>query len=135
MSPEPTTSASADSLPSWNFLQAWKWLLDHPALVWVPPLWRTTSAHAIGGTRHTVRAVERNLTVTVEMGPGGPLIQLITGPLEDRTSRDGSVDPLIPAAVRDERLIVQAGSFEEAVVALAATVAQVYGDRQTPSEG
>jgi hypothetical protein len=35
---------------------------------------------------------------------------------------------LVPAAIRDERVAVQARSFEEAVVALAVRVASVYGE-------
>jgi len=110
-----------------DFLQAWSWLRDHPALMWVPPLWRSSSSEPVGGERHAVRAIERSLTVSVESGHGGPVVRLATGPLEDRTVGDG-VDPLVPAAVYDERLVVQAGSFEEAVIALALRVGRVYGD-------
>lgn len=113
-----------------TFGEAWSWLREHPALTWVPPLWRSNDESAIGGTGHTIRAIECNLVVTVEHGTHGPVIRLITGPLKDRPWGDGTIDPLVPASVRDERVAVQAGSFEEAVVALAARVASVYGDCQ-----
>lgn len=109
---------------------AWAVLYEHPALTWTPPLWRLTDDHGASRsalTRHEVRAIERNLLVQVLPDEGGRcVIRLSTGPLEDRPLGDG-VDPLAPSARRDERLDVQAATFEIALCALARRVLDVYG--------
>jgi hypothetical protein len=111
-------------------------LYAHPALNWTPPLWRSPDETCEQGSltaRHAVRAVERNLLVQILAGTDGRVeVQLSTGPLADRPLGDG-IDPVTPAALRDERLDVRAYTFEDAVCELARRVLSVYGpaDAQT----
>lgn len=105
-------------------LHAWEFLAAHPALSWTPPMWRGVAPDLCA---YTLRAVERNLLVTlVDDGHGNALVRLSIGPLQDRELGDG-VDPVAPAPVRDPRLDVEAATFEAALEALAARVVDVYG--------
>lgn len=109
--------------------KAWTLLYEHPALTWTPPIWRTPEGEQSPGMPlacHAIRAVERNLLVQVKQADGQPVVFLSTGPLEDRQLGDG-IDPVAPAACRDERLDVQAVTFEKALCALALRVIDVYG--------
>lgn len=112
--------------------RAWAVLYDHPALTWIPPLWRLPDGPDRQGRRHVqerhaVRAIERNLVVQVQPAPdGGFTVKLATGPLRDRPMGDG-VDPIAPTAAHDSRLDVTASTFESALCALAARVTAVYG--------
>lgn len=107
---------------------AWTLLYEHPALMWMPPLWRVADAMPPEMlSRHAVRSVERNLLVNVRLGGDARcIVRLSTGPLEDRALGDG-VDPVSPSARRDERLDVEASTFEDAMCALARRVVEVYG--------
>jgi hypothetical protein len=77
--------------------------------------------------------VERNLLVQILAGPDGRVVvHVTTGPLADRSLGDG-VDPVTPAALRDERLDVRAATFEDAVCELARRVVAVYGPAEAPA--
>jgi hypothetical protein len=118
-----------DERNSHDLAGAWALLYEHPALMWIPPLWRAAEDAVTPEmlTRHAVRAVERNLLVNVRSGGEARcVVRLSTGPLEDRALGDG-VDPVSPSARRDERLDVEASTFEDALCALARRVVEVYG--------
>ena len=119
-----------DHLESWGPVDAWMLLYEHPALSWTPPMLRNgREAGSDSGvvTRHAVRAIERNLLVHVRTSADGRcLVALSTGPLVDRVIGDG-IDPVAPAAARDDRLDVEAETFEDALCALARRVMEVYG--------
>jgi hypothetical protein len=119
-----------DHLKSWRPVDAWTLLYEHPALSWIPPMLRNASeAGSDSGvvSRHAVRAIERNLLVNVRTSADGRcLVALSTGPLVDRELADG-VDPVAPAAAHDNRLDVEADTFEDALCALARRVVEVYG--------
>lgn len=121
-------------LPAANPAHAWAVLHEHPALMWIPPLWRTEHQSAdndIFLSRHAVRAIERNLVIDVQPAAGGGCtVRLATGPLHDRQLGDG-VDPVAPAATHDSRLDVSAATFESALCALAERVTDVYGPATT----
>jgi hypothetical protein len=115
----------------------WEYLLGHPMLRWLPPAWRDGSL----GTAEAVelRAIERNLIVHLEATEHGARYRLLTGPLIDLI-RGGQPDPFTPVMVADERLQGCGESFDEAVVALASAVRDVYGDhpearQATPGPG
>src|SRR5258708_31597705 len=108
-----------------DFAHCWEILARHPRLTWLPPFWRGDTQPQYGGTP-IVRAVERNLVVSVRHSPDGFRVVLDTGPLSDLVRRDG-VDPLTPIMEIDPRLHVEAASFENAVCELARTVVQIYG--------
>lgn len=106
---------------------AWLELKDHPALTWVPPLWRpdeATPAATEAARRHRVSALQQNLRVDVVPSSGGHRVRLVTGPLADRHTPTG-VDPLHPAAVGAD-LVVEGSTFEEAVLALRDAVRERY---------
>lgn len=108
--------------------RAWVELKEHPALSWVPPIWRgsSTMTEAVE-SRHVLTAVDKNLLVEISRGPDRRMIvQLRTGPLQDRRVGDG-VDPTTPAVSVNPELTVSAPSFEEAVIELRDVVMQVYG--------
>lgn len=109
---------------------AWHEMREHPALNWVPPAWRpakdSDAARAIAH-RHRVSALDRNLRVDVIQDAAGVLrVRLTVGPLADHRLSDG-VDPLHPAARPDADLVVDARSFEEAVLLLREAVWARYG--------
>lgn len=107
--------------PPHDVADAWAVLRDHPALMWVPPLWRGAPDGPV------YRAVERNLLVeVVGEADGHSAVRLATGPLRDRVVGDG-VDPVAPVAERDGRLDVRAATFEDAVRVLAERVLLWYG--------
>lgn len=106
---------------------AWALLSEHPALTWVPPLWREApDQDAHRARRQAISAVERNLLVHVAVAGEGVVVRLGTGPLVDRDLGDG-VDPMNPVARHDRRLDVEARTFEDALCALAHRVVQVFG--------
>lgn len=105
--------------------QAWRELLEHPALQWVPPMWRGNPS--TGATRiHAVRAIERNLVVEISDVGSRFAVSLCTGPLVDRRLPDG-VDPVTPAGAVDPALTVTGATFEQAVVKLRDAVVHSYG--------
>jgi hypothetical protein len=111
---------------------AWALLSAHPALTWVPPLWRDATEMDTGWAREqAVSAVERNLLVHIGVDGRGVMVRLGTGPLVDRNLGDG-VDPVNPAARHDRRLDVEAPTFEDAVCALADRVVQILGPPDRP---
>lgn len=109
---------------------AWKELRQHPALMWVPPMWRShvdSDAAVEVMRRHAVSAIERNLVIEVEtQDDGSLLVRLATGPLRDRIV-DGGIDPVAPAGGVDAKLDVFGSSFEDAVVKLYEAVESHYG--------
>jgi hypothetical protein len=124
-----------DDLVSRDPASAWALLCAHPALSWTPPLWRGVDEELTEAVRarHAVRAIERNLLVNVRSsGDGNYVVTLSTGPLEDRLIGDG-VDPIAPSGRRDERLDVEATTFEDALCALANRVVELYGPGQGPT--
>lgn len=107
-----------------DIVGCWTFLREHPKLQWVPPAWRRG-----GGffeRQVALRAIERNLIVTVEQTMTGPCFKLVTGPLKDLVSH-GEVDPFTPVMVTDDRLAGCGATFDEAVVSLAEAVVEVYG--------
>jgi hypothetical protein len=109
-----------------EFARAWDELRGHPALSWVPPMWRTDTNSDLD-TPHVVRAVDKNLFVDITSdGDHRVMVQLRTGPLRDRIVGDG-LDPVTPVASVDPELTVVAPSFEEAVLELRDVVVAVYG--------
>jgi hypothetical protein len=105
---------------------AWAELREHPALSWVPPMWRSMSP-TTDPERHAVSALERNLLVEVVPGHGkGLQVRLKTGPLTDRRVGDG-VDPTTPSVSYDPALTVLAPTFEIAVIELRNAVLNAYG--------
>jgi hypothetical protein len=109
-----------------EFARAWDELRGHPALSWVPPMWRTDTGSDLD-TPHVVRAVDKNLFVDITSdGDHRVMVQLRTGPLRDRIVGDG-LDPVTPVASVDPELTVVAPSFEEAVLELRDVVVAVYG--------
>lgn len=112
-------------------LHAWALLRRHPALMWVPPLWRAGAPGPAAGDTHAVRAIDRNLILAVAAGPHGRCTyRLGTGPLRDRELGDG-VDPTAPAPTHDPRLDVEAATFDQALCALADRVLTYYGPVET----
>lgn len=110
--------------------QAWNDLRAHPALVWVPPVWRTADTAQLPMTallRYGVSAVDRNLVIEICTSVNGIEVRLATGPLTDRPLSNGAVDPTTPAATLDPSLSTTAPSFERAVVQLRDAVVQRYG--------
>jgi hypothetical protein len=111
---------------------AWLELKEHPALTWVPPLWRPdepTPAALEAARRHRVSALQQNLRVDVVPSTGGLRVRLATGPLTDRKTASG-VDPLRPAAVGAD-LVVEGSTFEDAVLALRDAVRTRYPASET----
>jgi hypothetical protein len=119
-----------DHLGPRGLVDAWMLLYEHPALSWTPPMLRRDSGAASETgivARYVVRAIERNLLVNVRAGADGRyLVALSTGPLVDREIGDG-IDPVAPAAARDDRLDVEADTFEDALCELARRVVEIYG--------
>jgi len=106
-----------------DFASAWNYLAGHPALNWVPPFWRQQLLLATES--RSVRAIERNLSITMRKVGDKGLICLGTGPLRDLVRGD-HVDPLTPLMVQDPRLQVEAETFEEAIIRLADAVSALY---------
>jgi hypothetical protein len=105
---------------------AWLELREHPALRWVPPMWRSGSPSA-ALDRHTLSAVEKNLMVEIVNDSGRAIrVRLATGPLVDRHVGDG-VDPLTPAISVHPELTACAPTFEQAIIQLRDAVVHVYG--------
>lgn len=122
---------------------AWSELRRHPALVWVPPMWRTridSRAAFDVMCRHAVSAIDRNLVIDVEaQGDGTLVVRLATGPLKDRPV-DGGIDSVAPAGGIDSKLDVRGSSFEDAVVRLYEAVQSHYdhgpeAETATPERG
>ena len=119
-----------DPLTGNQLAQAWHDLRHHPALIWVPPMWRLDteeSAASSAAGRHAVSAVDRNLTIDICPCDHGVEVRLGTGPLIDRALGNGTVDPTTPAAVLDPRLTSSAPTFEQALVHLRDVVVRRYG--------
>ncbi|MCW2572398.1 MAG: hypothetical protein JWO88_2456 [Frankiales bacterium] len=99
--------------------QAWLELKEHPALNWVPPLWRpdddSPQAQA-AARRHRISALQRNLRIDMVERVDGVRVRLVTAPLTDLSTPDG-VDPLQPAMAQPD-LVGEAPTFEEALLAL-----------------
>lgn len=144
-----TARADNDVLPSTQLPEAravyhaWSELRRHPALVWIPPMWRSRVDDPAAFDvmrRRSVSAVDRNLVIDVEVQDDGSLmVRLATGPLMDRPV-DGGIDPVAPAGGIDAKLDVQGSSFEEAVVKLYEAVQSHYGratevEAATPQRG
>ena len=106
-----------------QFATAWNFLAGHPALNWVPPFWRQQVLLATES--RSVRAIERNLSISMRKVGEKGLICVGTGPLRDLVRGD-RVDPLTPLMVQDPRLQAEAETFEEAIVRLAETVSAFY---------
>lgn len=114
-----------------EFVAAWEDLRNHPSLMWVPPMWRTTDESgpelSEAERRYAVRAIDRNLTVhIVSDNPAHGCIELAVGPLVDRRI-GGRVDPTTPVGKQDPSLRVRATSFEAAVIELRDAVVDAYG--------
>lgn len=121
--PEPATAEA-------EVAEAWLELRAHPALSWVPPMWRSAESPT-GMARHAVSAMDKNLTVDIQFGPAHHLlVRLTTGPLKDRYVGDG-LDPLTPTVSVDPNLTVYAASFERAVIELRDAVHKAYGPADT----
>lgn len=117
--------------PDTEVAAAWLELREHPALRWVPPMWRSASP-STGPDRHTLSAVEKNLMVEIVNDSGCAIqVRLATGPLVDRRVGDG-VDPLTPAISVHPELIVSAPTFEQAIIGLRDAVVHVYGPSDVP---
>lgn len=111
--------------------QAWLELKEHPALTWVPPLWRPdddSPAALEAARRHRISALQRNLRVDVVPSEVGVRVRLVTGPLTDRRTPLG-IDPLQPAVVSSD-LIAEGHTFEDAVLALRDAVRTRYPVRE-----
>lgn len=112
------------------FAEAWQDLQEHPALLWIPPVWRAENvdaAHHNVVARHVVRAVDRNLKVQVDPDAADELrVLLATGPLRDRQV-GSAIDPTNPSGTVDPDLNVSAPTFEEAVIRLRNAVVHAYG--------
>lgn len=110
---------------------AWLELREHPALRWVPPMWRSASP-GTAPDRHTLSAVEKNLMVEIVTDSGCEVqVRLATGPLVDRHVGDG-VDPMTPAISLHPELTVSAPTFEQAIIGLRDAVVRVYGPSDVP---
>jgi hypothetical protein len=110
---------------------AWHQMRQHPALLWVPPVWRTQrcsdEAQAVMLQR-AVSALDRNLVVELGHDESGvPWVRIATGRLQDRPTNDG-VDPLNAAGSVDPKLDVTAPSFPEAVLQLRDRLVENYGE-------
>lgn len=115
---------------------AWAELVEHPALTWVPPLWRAdddSPAALVAARSHRVSALQRNLRVEVVPGHPRARVRLVTGPLTDRETPTG-VDPLQPAALPFD-LVAEGPTFEDAVVALRDEVRSRYPSRESSVGG
>jgi hypothetical protein len=106
-----------------EFARAWNYLAGHPALNWVPPFWRQQLLQA--AESRSVRAIERNLSISMRKVGSKGLICLGTGPLRDLVRGD-QVDPLTPLMVQDPRLQAEAETFEQAIIRLADAVRALY---------
>ncbi len=107
--------------------EAWRALRSHPALVWTPPVWRTSAANDPDGRQHALHAIDHNLSVDVRCDPRGRVtVVLSVGPLRDRWVEDG-VDPVRPEAVLDERVTVEGATFEDALLRLRSSVDKRFG--------
>lgn len=128
----PERSSSSAARGPAVFVSAWHDLAEHPALLWVPPVWRSENFRpqclSPVEMRHAVRAVDRNLIVHVR-GEATPYVELIVAPLADRVIGD-RVDPTTPVVANEPRLSARATSFEDAVIALRAEVFHALGDPQ-----
>jgi hypothetical protein len=114
------------------FADAWTEIRQHPALQWVPPIWRSASENQ-ASRKYAINAIDRNLVIdVVNADNGSAQVRLTTGPLVDREVGDG-VDATTPAATFDPRLDVQAETFEAAVLRLRDALVANYGPTQTPS--
>ena len=124
------TAGARDESLEHEVLEAWTELRDHPALQWVPPMWRPqveAPARPVELDKFIVRAVERNLVVDfVNKSGTGMCVRVSTSPLQDRRVGVG-VDPTTPAVVVDANLDAAAPTFEEAIVELRNVVVDRYG--------
>ncbi|MEV5000499.1 hypothetical protein [Nocardioides sp. LML1-1-1.1] len=116
--------ASAEVADAWNDLHA------HPALQWVPPMWRTARP-TTAPSQHAIHAIEVNLVVAVESANSAVKVRLATGPLHDKVLSDG-VDPVTPTIHTDPNLCVSAATFEEALVELRDVLIHNYGPVNDP---
>lgn len=107
--------------------EAWVELRHHPALSWVPPMWRTGVEPDPAGP-HSISAIDKNLFVEIRPDVDRQLqVRLQTGPLQDRRVGDG-VDPTTPVGSVDPDLTVSAPTFERAVLELRDAVRVAYGE-------
>lgn len=119
--------------PVAEVVRAWQDLREHPALVWVPPVWRTAGLPDDTRTTHMWRAIDKNLVVKVIPDKRGMAVRLATGPLLDK-ELNGRVDPTNPASTIDPTLDVTAESFGQAVLALRDAVIAKYGPAQNGTD-
>jgi len=109
-------------------VEAWRALRCHPALMWTPPVWRVGVAQDPDSLRHALSALDHNLSVDVRCDVRGRVaVVLSVGPLRDRWLDDG-VDPVRPEAALDERVTVEAPTFEEALLRLRSSVDKQFGN-------
>lgn len=111
-----------------DFAGSWALLRDHPALMWVPPLWR----HDPDGPVY--RAIERNLLVeVVDDATGTSLVRLATGPL--RRGARHRHQSTRPAPTRVRALPLPLSRQSHLALSSPAVDGRHVGRRDRPSRG